>query len=822
MKSGDVSLHPKKNKAQEILIYPQGFEQKAGFDEIRNLVAGYCLSDAGRHKAQNMMFSTSYEDIKKQLALADEMMNILKFETGFPASDYFNLSAEIHRLRPAGTFFDPNLLGDFRVSLLSIQRLLAFFHRDKAVGYPELKKLSETIKIEPGIISQLDKILDERGEIRDDASPELLRIRQEIKKMESRAARRIEEILKEAKKEKITAEEAEITLRNGRLVIPIPAGGKKRLRGFIHDTSATGQTLFVEPDEVFELNNEVAELRVQEKQELIRILTSLADTIRPHSSDLLAAYAYLTTMDFIRAKAAFSLSIHAIVPHLRNEPLVNWQKAVHPLLWLLHKAQGREVIPQDVHLDAKNRILIISGPNAGGKSVTLRTVALLQYMLQCGLPIPVKEGSEAGIFHSILLDMGDEQSIENDLSTYSSHLLAMRHFLEKSEVGVLFLIDEMGAGTEPRAGGAIAEAVIEKLSSSGALGIITTHYANLKLLQGKLDGIINGAMLFDLRTMRPLYRLQTGRPGSSFAFEIAAQMGLPEEVIRVAEEKAGMQQVSFDQQLQQLEIEKEELDKKRKELELADELLSQALKKYQDLYNKLEINKKDILRQAREEATELLRQTNRLIEKTIAEIKKAQAEKEATLRARQQLQEKKKELEQEKEKLKPEPISLVKAPVQPEVEKPQRPLKPGDTVRIKDIDTIGELISLNEDEAVILFNNIKLTTRPTHLEHAGRQKKLTPTRRNSINGDIQRKLDSFRLTIDLRGMRGEDALRRVDHFLDEALLLNIKEIRILHGKGNGILRSLIRQHLSETETVTEFHDELPEAGGEGVTVVCLK
>lgn len=804
------------------MIYPAGFEQKAGFDEIKKLVSSHCLSQAGQQRALSMSFSTSFSEISRQLRLTSELMEILKSETSFPAADYFDLSEEVIRLRPEGTFFDPTLLGDFRASLISIQRLLAFFSREESVLYPELRRMSEPIRVEPAILQLLNKILDDRGEIRDDASDELLHIRREIKRMEGRVARRIEEILKEAKKEKITSDEAEITVRNGRLVIPIPAAGKRRLRGFIHDASATGQTLFIEPDEVFDLNNDIAELRIREKQEIIRILTGLADRIRPHTHELLEAYAYLTTIDFIRAKAEFSLSIHAIVPQLSNEPVIQWQKAVHPLLWLLHKAQGKEVVPQDIALDARHRILIISGPNAGGKSVTLRTVALLQYMLQCGLPIPVKDSSMAGVFEGIMMDIGDEQSIENDLSTYSSHLLAMRYFMEKARPGILFLVDEMGSGTEPRAGGAIAEAVIEKLSASGALGIITTHYANLKLLQGKVDGIVNGAMLFDIRTMKPLYRLQTGRPGSSFAFEIAAQMGLPPEVIQAAEEKAGQQQVSFDQQLQQLEIEKEELDKKRRELELADELLTTALKKYQDLYNKLEVNRKEILRKAREEASDLLRQTNRLIERTIAEIKKAQAEKEATKRVRQQLQEKRKELEQEKEQLKPEPIHLVKEPLPAEEEKPPRPLAPGDMVRIKDIDTVGELLSVDGEEAVVLFNNVKLTTRLSELEPAGRQRKTVGSRRNSLAADIQRKLETFRLTIDLRGLRGEDALRRVDYFLDEAVLLNIKEIRILHGKGNGILRTLVRQHLGQVSSVAGFRDESPDAGGDGITVVSLK
>lgn len=804
------------------MIYPSGFEQKAGFDEIKKLVASHCMSQSGQQRALSMSFSNSFVEISRQLRLTAELMEILKTEANFPAADYFDLSEELIRLNPDGTFFDPALLGDFRASLISIQRLLAFFSLEESVRYPELRRMSESIKVEPTIIQLLNKILDDRGEIRDDASDELLHIRREIKRMEGRVARRIEEILKEAKKEKITSDEAEITVRNGRLVIPIPAAGKRRLRGFIHDASATGQTFFVEPDEVFDMNNDIAELHIREKQEIIRILTGLADRIRPRTQELLEAYAYLTTIDFIRAKAEFSLSIHAMVPQLSNDPVIQWYKAVHPLLWLLHKAQGKEVVPQDIALDATHRILIISGPNAGGKSVTLRTVALLQYMLQCGLPIPVKDGSVAGIFEGILMDIGDEQSIENDLSTYSSHLLAMRHFLEKARPGILFLIDEMGSGTEPRAGGAIAEAVIEKLSASGALGIITTHYANLKLLQGKVDGIVNGAMLFDLRTMKPLYRLQTGRPGSSFAFEIASQIGLPPEVIHAAEEKAGKQQVSFDQQLQQLEIEKEELDKKRRELELADELLTTALKKYQDLYNKLETNRKEILRKAREEASDLLKQTNRLIERTIAEIKKAQAEKEATQRVRQQLQEKRKELEREKEQLKPEPIRLVKEPLPEEEEKPRRPLAPGDTVRIKDIDTVGELLSVEGEEAVVLFNNVKLTTRLSELEPAGRQRKNTGSRRNSLAADIQQKLDAFRLTIDLRGLRGEDALRRVDHFLDEAVLLNIREIRILHGKGNGILRTLVRQHLGEVNSVVGFRDESPDAGGDGITVVSLK
>ncbi|MGC8865871.1 MAG: endonuclease MutS2 [Bacteroidales bacterium] len=804
------------------MIYPTGFEQKAGFEEIKRLVARQCLSQAGRERALNMAFSSSFDEIAQQLKLTAELMEILKTEASFPAADYFDLSDEIIRLRPEGTFFDPVLLGDFRASVISIQRLLAFFSKEEAARYPELRRMSQSIRVEPAILQLLNKILDERGEIRDDASEELLNIRREIVRMESRVARRIEEILKEAKKEKITSVEAEITVRNGRLVIPIPAVGKRRLRGFIHDASATGQTLFVEPDEVFDMNNDIAELRIREKQEIIRILTGLADRLRPHTNELLEAYSYLTTIDFLRAKAEFSLSIHAIVPQLSNEPIISWYQAVHPLLWLLHKAQGKEVVPQDIHLDATHRILIISGPNAGGKSVTLRTVALLQYMLQCGLPIPVKDGSVAGIFEGIMMDIGDEQSIENDLSTYSSHLLAMRHFMEKARPEILFLVDEMGSGTEPRAGGAIAEAVIEKLSASGALGIITTHYANLKLLQGKVDGIVNGAMLFDLRTMKPLYKLQTGRPGSSFAFEIASQMGLPSEVIRSAEKKAGQQQVSFDQQLQQLEIEKEELEKKRRELELADELLTTALKKYQELYNKLEVNRKEILRKAREEASDLLRQTNRLIERTIAEIKKAQAEKEATQRLRQQLQEKRKEFEKEKEELKPETIRLVKEPTPTEEEKPHRPLTPGDTVRIKNIDTVGELVSIDGEEAVVLFNNVKLTTRLSELEPAGRQRKASGSRRSSLAADIQQKLDSFRLTIDLRGLRGEDALRRVDHFLDEAVLLNIREIRILHGKGNGILRTLVRQHLGEVSSVASYRDESPDAGGDGITVVSLK
>lgn len=807
------------------MIYPANFEQKTGFDEIRRMLADSCACQLGRRLTGSMAFSNDFGLVKNRLEQTGEMMDILQNGSSFPSQDYFDLTPEIERLRPEGTFIEPERLPELRASLHAIRRIRVFLAERDDDKYPALRQLATPVSIPAEIPARLNTLLDDRGEISDNASGELYKIRGSIKQKQALAARRIEELLTASRKNGLVADDTEITLRNGRLVIPVAAANKRRLKGFIHDVSATGQTVFIEPEEVFEINNDVAGLMGLERREIIRLLTEFTNLIRPRFPELEQAYQFLGEIDFVRAKARFAITTHADIPLLNNRPVIHWRRAAHPLLFMLLRSQKKEIVPLDLSLSPEKRILIISGPNAGGKSVCLRTAGLLQYMLQCGLPIPVNPASEAGMFDDIFIDIGDEQSIENDLSTYSSHLLNMKRFMQHARPSSLFLIDELGSGTEPRAGGAIAEAVIENMSNTKAFGIITTHYANLKLLDGKVDGVVNGAMLFDIRQMKPLYKLITGKPGSSFAFEIARQMGLPEDVIGRATQKTGETQLSFDRQLQQLETEKEDLARKHAGLMLADEILTQTLKKYQDLYNQLESTKKEILKQARTEAAALLKETGKRIENTILDIRKAQAEKAKTRELRQALQKEAQAMQKEAEAVQSNEIVLVKPEsINPEpAANPEQPLKAGDVVRIKKLNAIGELAALNGDDAQVIFDNVKLSIRANQLEKAPAGELKKQVRRSGrMTDEINEKLSAFRLTIDVRGARGDEALARVDHYIDEAILLSIKEVRILHGKGNGILRTLVRGHLARQKAVAAYDDESQEAGGSGVTVVRLK
>ncbi|MBP8978782.1 MAG: Smr/MutS family protein [Bacteroidales bacterium] len=805
------------------MIYPENFEKKIGFTEIRVLIENECISSMGRDEVKSMEFETDCGQIEMLLKQVGEMMLILQYEDYFPSQDFFDLRSELIRIKPEGTYILMEVLPDLRSSVFTLQQILDFFTRTKEGTYPYLRKLSSKVVLEKSIHQKLNLLLTEKGELRDDASEKLMKIRQQIRQKENLAVQRIHEILVEAKKSKLLPSDTEITIRNSRMVLPIPSSGKRQLHGFVHDVSASGQTIFVEPEEVFEINNDIIELKASEKKEIIAILTAFADYLRPHLDDLIEAYTFMGVIDFNRAKARFSISIHSSIPKLQPYSLIQWLGAYHPLLLLKNQAQKKPVVPMDLILNEDQRILIISGPNAGGKSVCLRTAGLLQYMLQCGIPIPVKETSTAGIFWDIFLDIGDEQSIENDLSSYSSHLLNMKFFLKNATSQTLFLIDEMGEGTEPRVGGAIAEAILEKLSQQKAFGVITTHYSNLKSLEGKVEGIVNGAMLFDIHRMQPLYRLQIGKPGSSFAFEIAHILGFPEEVMQLAAEKTGETQLSFDHQILRIEDEKNQLEQKKAELQLADELLTRALKRYQDLYNQLDQSKKEILKKAREEAAELIRQSNRLIEKTIEEIKKSDAERKTTQKLRETLKEFQKVLEEESKELEPRPIHLVKQEINDNKESTNetKPLQVGDWVRIKNLDASGELFSLNGQDAVVIINSVKLNIRADRLEPASKpvfEKKI----RGHLLEDINQKLQDFRLTIDVRGNCAEDALAQVNHYIDEAVLLGIKEIRILHGKGNGILRNIIREHLNQHQSVSAFSDETPEKGGSGITLVKIK
>jgi DNA mismatch repair protein MutS2 len=620
----------------------------------------------------------------------------------------------------------------------------------------------------------------------------------------------------------------DLTLRDGRLVIPVPATHKRKIRGFIHDESATGQTVFIEPAEALEANNEIRELENAEKREIIRILTEFTNLIRPEIDQLIAAYQFLGLVDFIRAKAKFAIQIEAVLPLLNDKTIIEWFDAKHPLLFLSHKNQKKQVETLSLKLDENQRILVISGPNAGGKSVCLKTVGLLQYMLQCGLLVPMRETSETGIFRDIFIDIGDEQSIENDLSTYTSHLRNMKFFSLKSGRQTLFLIDEFGTGTEPQLGGAIAEAVLEHLNRKLAFGVVTTHYTNLKMLADKTPGLVNGAMLFDTRQMQPLFKLQMGNPGSSFAFEIARKTGFPTHILQNAEKKVGKGQLKFEEQLQQLELEKKELNEKQKEMAINEEKLKMQVSKYNQLLQDLESSKSSIIKEAKNTAAQVIAGSNKLVENTIREIRENQAEKEKTKQLREKLKEEAGKIEKAGVETKasvPAKVELAKKKVKPvkEIEN----IFVGNRVRISPQQTVGEVIEIIGDDAVVSFGSVIMKTPLSKIVNVGEEElhqKVLIRRSNygNIINEINAKMQNFKLTLDLRGQRAEEAIPNLQKYIDEAILLSIKEVRILHGKGNGILRDIIRSQLRAIPEVKKFNDEHIEQGGHGITVVSLK
>lgn len=807
------------------MVYPDSFESKTGFDRIRKMIAEACTTSLALPDVDNINFSDHFETVEQQLNETEQMRNLITEETAYPSTDLTDVLAELLRLRTPGTFAEPEMLPDLAHNLSLVANVIAFFTEARAARYPLLAALAASADLSPDLLHALQLIIDEKGLIRDTASPELGRIRKEIRKKESSVRGKLDSTLAEARKAGFTPENSEPTLRNGRLVIPVLSNFKRKIRGFVHDESATGQTAYIEPEAVFETNNQIRELETEEVREIIHILTRFADQLRPHLDAMVHAMKVLARLDFLKAKARVALKLGASKPVLVNKPGLDWLDAVHPLLYLALAAQHKPVEPLNIKLDQKSRILIISGPNAGGKSVCLKTVGLLQYMLQCGIPVSMRPTSEAGFFSKILLDIGDEQSLDNDLSTYSSHLMAMKHFVEMADDRTLFLSDEMGTGTEPRLGGAIAEVIIEKLSEKQAIGLITTHYASLKLLGGRVEGVINGAMLFDARKMQPLFRLQTGRPGSSFTYEIARKIGFPADLIDAATQKSGDDQLSFEEQLLQLDLEKQELDKKRKQIEVADSLLADTLQKYSRLHHEIETARGEILKKARAEALDILAGANKLIENTVSEIKSVKAEKKQTINIRKKLAQKIEQLKTDPE-TSPSPLPPISEALKPRPEPTDnQPLALGDFVKIGSQDVVGQLIALKGNDATVMFDQVKLQTDPRKLKRVDpKAVKRTPVKAtgNAQQADLERTLSQFRLTLDVRGKSGEEAVQQVLRFIDEASLLHIREIRILHGKGNGILRTMVRDYLRTRSEVRSWRDDNPDQAGAGVTLVTLK
>jgi DNA mismatch repair protein MutS2 len=814
------------------MIYPNNFEQKTGFEQIRAMVSEHCLSTLGRFYAHKMKFNTAFDIVNTLLEQTEEFRQILITHENFPSANYFDPFHIFDRVKLEGTFAEADELGELRASLITISDIITFLQKpltENRLKYPVLNKLTHDLYLDPLIIKEINRIVDDKSEIRGNASAKLQEIRRSKVQLESQANSRINQIIAQAKKDGWVATDAELALRNSRQVIPVPVAFKRKIKGFIHDQSSTGQTVFLEPEEIFEINNELRQLELDERREIVRILKEFADFLRPSLPSLREAYWFLGKIDFIRSKAKVALLMDAAKPRLNATPVMEWVRARHPLLWLAYKPLKKHVEPLNMELGKKEHIIVISGPNAGGKSVCLKTSGLIQYMLQCGMLVPMDDHSQAGIFKKIFIDIGDEQSLENDLSTYSSHLANMRFFIENVGPDTLFLIDEFGAGTEPRLGGAIAEAILEELSNKKAFGVITTHYANLKILAGKKQGIINGSMLFDTQNMRPLYRLKTGNPGSSFAFEIARTMGIPANLLSRAEEIAGTQHIDFDKQLQDLELKKLNLEEKEKQLKSGDSFLSEMIEKYQKLNEELTLQKNQILAEAKKEAKKILTDSNRLIEKTIKEIRETTADKEKTKQLRAGLEKYSQQFESSGENFENEILPQNKKkkkekiqPIDPVVE--SGPVKMGDNVRIIGQQNIGEVIELGEKEAMIAFGSIYMKAPLKKLEKISKTSIRTMERivKVKYDFDINEKAAEFSPNLDIRGKRADDALIKARRFVDDAILLGVKQLKVVHGTGDGILREALRDYLRTLPELKRVRDEHPDRGGAGCTLIELR
>ncbi|MDR2621636.1 MAG: Smr/MutS family protein [Dysgonamonadaceae bacterium] len=831
------------------MIYPEIFEQKIGFDKIRLLIKNHCLSPLGEEKAAEMTFSSDFIFIRKQLYRTHEFTRIIQEENSFPSDYFFDVRDALKKIRVEGTYLTEKELFDIRRSLETINEIVRFFKPDG--DYPYLQELASGVASFPHLTKQIDTILDKFGKIRDNASPALADIRRQLTLTANGISKTLQGILRTAQSENLVDKDLTPTMRDGRLMIPVSSAFKRKIKGIVHDESATGKTVFIEPAEVVEANNKIRELESDEKREIIRILTTFTNQIRPEIPEIFNSYRFLAEIDFIRAKALFASDIEAILPAFEDVRQMDWIRAVHPLLYLSHKKQNKPVVPLDMELTLAPRlftpqppsgdlgvsdsgvILLVSGPNAGGKSVLLKTVGLLQYMLQSGLLIPVDERSKTGIFKDIFLDIGDEQSIENDLSTYSSHLFNMKFMLRNAGSKSLILIDEFGGGTEPNIGGAIAEALLHRFNEKGCWGVITTHYHNLKLYADDHEGIINGAMLYDRHLMQPLFQLSVGQPGSSFAIEIARKIGLSEDVIAEASEKVGQDYVSMDKYLQDIVRDKRYWESKRQQIRRQEKQLEELSGRYQSDLEKLELRKKEWLAKAKTDAEHLLSEANAKIENTIREIKEAQAEKEKTKTIRKDLEEFRQRIRNEESKVQSEKqkVKPPKAKTERQKAKDEKEISIGDSVRIKGQQTVGTVIDRKDDFFVAAFGAIKTAVRAGQLEKV---QNTEQTAKNSISNlssviaqpspfsVLSEKKLNFKPEIDIRGMRANEALQAVTYYVDDAVQCNAGRVRILHGTGTGALRQIIRDYLRTASGVKRFQDEHVQFGGAGITVVELE
>ncbi len=789
------------------MLYPDNCEERLGFNEIRQLVHKHCLSTMGQNLVAKMQIMTRFDQIEKFLKQTSEFKSILENQEPLQINAFFDIKTLADKIKVEGAYLIEEELFKIYTSLQTVFVVIRFFDERENV-YPNLEALFEHLPVERSILTHIETVLDAKGKIKPNASKELFDITTAILKGEQEVRRKMDAIYKMAITNNWVAD-GSLTVRDGRICIPILAENKRKLKGYVHDESASGQTVYIEPEEVFSLNNKLRDLEFERKREMIRILIALTDSLRPYIPILLSYHSFLTKLDFVRAKALFAIDIEANMPVLLKEPKTKLINARHPLLMLSFAAEKKAVVPLNIGLDEKTRIVVVSGPNAGGKSVCMKTVGLLQLMLQCGLLIPVDEHSEVGVFQQIFADIGDDQSIESDLSTYSAHLKKMRYFVEHASAKTLVLIDEFGTGTDPQFGGPMAEAVLEVLNRKKIRGVVTTHYSNLKLFAGDTEGLENASMLFDNHKMKPLYILDIGKPGSSYALEIAQNIGLQKEVLNLAKEKIGDSQNNLDNLLVSLEREKRNLHE-------AKVRLSNQQNKYNNLIAEnekqklfFEENKKQLVKDAKIEAQHIIKEANKLVEHTIAQIRQKQADKEATKQLRQNLQ---KGLQ--KNEVKPEP--------KPVVEIDHSELATGDWVQLIGTESMGQVLELNKDNCVIAFGELRSVVKRNKLQKISKKQVKKIAQGSSYSGSLNEALSSFKAEIDVRGMRGENAIQEIENYLDKAIMLGFSSIKIIHGKGDGILRKLIRNHLKGYKEISHFEDEHLDRGGDGITYVYLK
>lgn len=819
------------------MIYPQSLESKIGFDGVRTIIENLCNNSLSKDKCKEMNFSSDFGQVLTQLQQTNEYLTILNTGEDFPNGNIYDLREELGRVRIIGAYLTETELFQLGQTLSAAADICAFFTEERSNKFPQLKKIADEVTTFPEILRIITSAIDKFGNMKDNASPTLMELKRSLQMTASSVNGMMQRIMSQCKQEGFLEKDSSPVVRDGRLVIPVSPMHKRKIKGIVHDESATGKTIFIEPAEIVEANNRIRELEADIRREIIRILTEITDKIRPSLGDLFALYKIIGIFDFIRAKASFAQEINATLPHVSETQEIEWYNAIHPMLFVTLKKLNKEVVPLTIKLDKENHILLISGPNAGGKSVCLKTVGIVQYMLQCGILPPVYSNSHFGIFENLFIDIGDEQSIENELSTYSSHLSNMKFFMQKGNAKSLILIDEFGGGTEPQIGGAIAQAILHKLNDAGIFGVITTHYQNLKNFANDTSGIVNGAMLYDRHLMKPLFQLSVGNPGSSFAVEIARKIGIPADVIDEAESIVGSDYINMDKYLLDIARDRKYWENKRQDIRIKRKKLENLVARYESDIERLKLERHQILKEAKSEAKEIISSSNASIENAIHEIKKAQAEKERTKEIRKQIEELKSRLANDEtdseSSAKLDELSAKirkkkhkhEKPVAAQPQTEEKPLTVGDSVTIDGSSSVGEIIEINGKNAIVTFGIFKSTVQLSKLKRTLRKATSTAAKDSFISSsttdEMRNKQLNFKQDIDVRGMRADEAIQAVSYFIDDATQFNIKQVRILHGTGYGILRQRIREYLNTVPSIKSFKDEHVQFGGAGITVVTL-